>query len=73
MVELGRINIMDDVSMLSSYMMQPQRGHLDQVFHIFGYLKRNRRASIVFDESSVNWDKSQFEKHDWGDFYCNAE
>jgi hypothetical protein len=38
------------VSMLSSYTMQPRMGHLDQVFHIFGYLKRNKRATIMFDE-----------------------
>jgi hypothetical protein len=38
-VELGRIDIMVAVSLLSSYCMQPRRGHLDQLFHIFGYLK----------------------------------
>ncbi len=54
LVELGRIDIMVDVSLLSSYTMQPRMGHLDQVFHIFGYLKRNKRATIVFDESHVD-------------------
>jgi hypothetical protein len=49
-VELGRMDIMVAVSMLSSYTMQPRMGHLDQVFHIFGYLKRNKRATIMFDE-----------------------
>ncbi len=32
-IELGRIDIMVDVSLLSSYSMQPRMGHLDQVFH----------------------------------------
>jgi hypothetical protein len=71
-VELGRIDIMIDVSLLSSYSMQPRMGHLDQVFHIFGYLKRNKRATLVFDESYVNWDESSFERHDWTDFYRDA-
>lgn len=41
-LELGRMDIMGYVSMLSSYTMQPRIGHLDQAFHIFGYLKRNK-------------------------------
>ena len=52
-VELGRIDIMVAVSLLSSYTMQPRAGHLDQVFHVFGYLKRNKRATIIFDEKRV--------------------
>jgi hypothetical protein len=72
-VELGRIDIMVDVSLLSSYSMQPRMGHLDQVFHIFGYLKRNKRATIIFDEQRVNWDEASFEQHDWSDFYRDAK
>jgi hypothetical protein len=72
-VELGRIDIMVDVSLLSSYTMQPRMGHLDQVFHIFGYLKRNKRATIMFDEQRVNWDETSFEQHDWTDFYHDAK
>jgi hypothetical protein len=60
-VELGRLDMMVDVSLLSSHSMQPRQGHLDQVFHVFGYLKRNKRATLMFDESRVNWDKSAFE------------
>jgi hypothetical protein len=60
-VELGRIDIMVAVSMLSSYSMQPRMGHLDQVFHVFGYLKRNRRATLMFDETRVEWDGSRLD------------
>jgi len=72
-VELGRIDIMVNVSMLSSYTMQPRQGHLDQVFHIFGYLKRNKRSSIIFDEQRVAWNEADFLEHDWTDFYCNVK
>jgi hypothetical protein len=71
-VELGRIDIMVAVSLLSSYTMQPRAGHLDQVFHVFGYLKRNKRATIIFDEKRVNWNEAAFLEHDWTDFYHNA-
>jgi len=72
-VELGQIDIMVDVSMLSSYTMQPRIGHLDQVFHIFGYLKRNKRATLIFDKSRVDWNESTFKNHDWTDFYRDAK
>jgi hypothetical protein len=72
-VELGRIDIMVNVSILSSYSMAPRQGHLDRVFHIFGYLKQNKRATIVFDESHVEWDKSSFEKQGWCDFYRDGK
>ena len=71
--ELGRMDIMVDVSMLSSFTMQPRIGHLDQVFHIFGYLKRNKRATLIFDESRVNWNEASFQTHDWTDFYRDTK
>jgi hypothetical protein len=71
-VELGRMDIMIDVTLLSSYTMQPRMGHLDQAFHIFGYLKRNRRATLIFDDSYVDWDESTFTTHDCTDFYRGA-
>jgi hypothetical protein len=38
-VELGRIDIITEVSMLSSHLALPGKGHLDAVFNIFAYLK----------------------------------
>jgi hypothetical protein len=64
---------MIDVSLLSSYTMQPCMGHLDQVFHIFGYLKCNKCATLVFDTSRVQWNEAPFPKHDWTDFFWGAE
>jgi hypothetical protein len=72
-LELGRMDIMGYVSMLSSYTMQPRIGHLDQAFHIFGYLKRNKWAALIFDESCIDWNESAFETHDWTDFYRGAK
>ncbi len=71
-VELGRIDIIVAVSLLSSYTMQPRAGHLDQVFHVFSYLKRNKRATIIFDEKRVDWNEAAFLEHDWTDFYHDA-
>jgi hypothetical protein len=33
------VDILVDVAMLSRFLAAPRRGHLEQVFHIFTYLK----------------------------------
>ena len=44
MVELGRIDIITEVSMLASQLELTREGHLEAVFHIFGYLKGHHCA-----------------------------
>ncbi len=39
MVELGQIDIATEVSMLSSYLACPRKGHLENALHIMGYLR----------------------------------
>jgi hypothetical protein len=34
-VELGRIDIITEVSMLSTFLCMPREGHLDAVYHLF--------------------------------------
>jgi hypothetical protein len=38
-VELGRIDIATEVSMLSSYLACPREGHLENALHVMGYLQ----------------------------------
>ena len=37
-VELGRVDICLEVSMMSSHMAMPREGHLKELLHIFAYL-----------------------------------
>ena len=39
--ELGRVDILFEVSILSQYQASPREGHLAQIFNIFGYLKQD--------------------------------
>jgi hypothetical protein len=39
MVELGCIDIATEVSMLSSYLACPHKGHLENALHVMGYLQ----------------------------------
>ena len=39
-VEIGRVDILLEVSLLSSHLDLPRIGHLQALYHIFGYLKQ---------------------------------
>lgn len=68
-VELGRIDIYIDVAMLSSHLAEPRVGHLEQVLHIFSYLKHHINSHLVFDPQYVAWEGAGFHDHDWQEFY----
>ena len=65
MVELGRVDICLEVSMMSSHLALPREGHLEQLFHIFAHLKKYHNAEQVYDPSEPEIDKSKFEQRDW--------
>jgi hypothetical protein len=64
-VELGRVDICLECSMMSSHLALPREGHMHQVFHIFAYLKKYHNTELVFDPSDPCIDESDFELQDW--------
>jgi hypothetical protein len=58
-VELGRLDIYIDVTLLSSYMAQPRMGHMEQVLHFFSYLKCHLQSNIVFFPNEILWNEDQ--------------
>ncbi len=64
-VEIGRVDIDVEVSMMSSHLALPREGHLKEVYHIFAYLKAHPNAEMVFDPTPVEVDRGQFERQDW--------
>ena len=71
-IELGRLDILLEVSLLSSHLALPRTGHLQQVYHIFGYLKTSPRRRLFFDPDYPGVSTSRFQKFDWVDFYRDA-
>jgi hypothetical protein len=71
-VKLGHINIATKVSLLSSHLALPCEGHLQQVYHIFGYLKACPKRTLAFDPFHPNIDESRFVKFNWHVFYQGA-
>jgi hypothetical protein len=73
MVELGRVDICTEVSMMSSHLALPRRGHLHALFHIFSYLNSHHNAEMVFDPSDPDIDLADFPREDWSrSIYGNA-
>jgi hypothetical protein len=60
MVELGRIDIMTEVSMLASHSALPREGHLDAVVRVFSYLKHKHNSRMVFDPTYLEIDLTSF-------------
>jgi hypothetical protein len=71
--ELGRIDVMVALLMLSYYVVSPWEGHLQQVFHLFAYLKHHKRSRMVFDETEPVFNDAAFHVCDWSMFYPDAE
>ena len=69
MVELGRIGIITEVSMLASQLSLTWEGHLEAVLYIFGYLKGHNNAQMVLYPTYPTIDMSMFPDHDWCGFY----
>ena len=73
MVEIGRIDICCEVSMMSSFVAMPREGHLQQLFQIFAYLKLHHNARLVLDPSYPDIDMNDFTKRNWKEFYGDAK
>ena len=55
--ELGRMDILHEVSILSQYLAQPRTGHLQEAVNIFFYLKHHDRSWVVMDPTTfeIEW------------------
>ena len=72
-VEIGRLDILLEVALLSTHLALPRQGHLEQVYHIFGYLKQSPRRRLYLDPDYPMISEERFTKYEWTDFYKYAE
>ena len=73
MCELGRLDILMPISLMSRYLVSAREGHLDQLFHMFGYLKCHDKSTMVFDDTEPQFVEERFKQCDWGDYYPDAK
>ena len=69
MVKIGRVDLIMEVSLMSSYMAMPWEGHLDAVLHIFGFLKVKYNTRMAFGPTIPYCNGSAFKDCDWNQFY----
>ena len=58
--ELGQVDILLEISLLSQYQASPREGHLEQILHIFGYLKKKPKLTLYMDPDMPNIDYTVF-------------
>ena len=71
--ELGQVDILLEMAMLSTYMALPRKGHSEQVYHVFGYLKTHSKRRLFFDPQHPDIDERSFSTYEWYDFYRDAK
>ena len=64
-VELGRIDILFEVSLLSSHMAMPRKGHFEALMNIFAYLDKHPNAGLVFDDDTPEIRHQTVPETDW--------
>ena len=55
-VEIGLVDILLELSLLSSYQASPRQGHLEQIYHIFAYLKHKPKITLYFNPDMAHID-----------------
>jgi hypothetical protein len=69
MVELGRVDIITEASMLVSQLACPRDGHLEAIYRIFAYLDNKHDSRMVFDTTCAEIEMSAFKECNWREFY----
>ena len=70
---MGRVEILYEVATMSTHLAMPSIGHLQELFHVFGYLKANPKRKLVFDSYHTMVDERRFKKHEQNEFYRDVE
>ena len=59
-IEIGRVDITMEVSLLSGYQALPRIGHLEQLLHIVAFLKKKPKLTLYFDPEEPIVDELSF-------------
>jgi hypothetical protein len=72
-VELGCINIMIEVSQLSSFLMALRKGQLEAVLAIFAYLRKHKDQVMFFNPAYMDLQESDFIQTQWANIYSDIK
>ena len=72
-IELGRVDILLETSLLSKHLALPRKGHLEQALHVVGYLKSHKKLRLMFDSGYPKVNENWFQSYNWYNFYRDAK
>ena len=79
-IELGRLDINVEISILSRYMAAPRTGHLAQLLHIFYFLHSHNCMDLIYDPTKIQvvqttilpYERAEFKSKLMKDLYPDA-
>ena len=69
MVKICRIDIVTEVSMMSSHNAYPREGHFETVFHMISYLQGRHNSRLAMDPNYPTVNEDSFKAQDWSQQY----
>ena len=74
MVEIGRVDISTELSILSSYLCAPREGHLEAALYIMAHVGQRHNARLVLDPSYPDLKSIGLQEDPkWKDFYGDVK
>ena len=73
--EIGRVDILLEVNLLLQYSASPCEGHLDQVLHIYAFMRRHPKLTLHLSPEMplMGFGEFRTQKDNFSELYCNAE
>ena len=68
-MEIFRVDIITEVSMMASHMAMPRETHFEAVLNAFSFNCQKYNSRMVFDPNYTTIDISDFKECRWKDFY----
>ena len=73
MVEIGRVDIITEVSMMASEMATPRKVRLEAVLNLFVFIRQNYNSRMNFDPTYPTINMIDFKECKWKDFYSELK
>ena len=73
--EIGRVDVLHKISILSQYQESPRQGHMEQLLHIWAYLDKTHKLTLYFDPVRPNIDYEDFktDRKEFQEQYIGAD
>ncbi len=74
-IELGRVDIALEISLLSQYQASPRQGHLEQALQVVSYLDKNPKLTLYMDPEAPMIDYGDFppDTSEFKEYYRDAK